>query len=63
MKNAGRWTDGSTSWNTYIVSGLLESEIATHEGREDPLRKMWVWHPTSLLRDLHRDLKVGSSSA
>jgi hypothetical protein len=42
LKNAGRWCDGSTSFDVYIVAGLNSSELATQEGAEDPIRKMWV---------------------
>ena len=57
LKNAGRWCHGSTSYDVYIVAGINTSELATREGAEDPIRKMWVWHPTSVLQDLHKDLQ------
>ena len=59
MKNAGRWCDGSASFDCYVVAGLTVSELATKGGVDDPIRKMWVWHPTSVIKNLHAELGGG----
>ena len=54
LRTAGRWGEGSRSFDKYITSGLTESQTATANGAEDPIRRLWVWHPVAFESDAKR---------
>ena len=48
FENTGRRYNTSKHFHAYVQEGLLESEVAIHEGNEiDPIRKLWVYRPTT----------------
>lgn len=45
IRMAGRWTSCSASFQEYIKEGAMEAERKYPNSFEDPIRKMWVFHP------------------
>ena len=54
IKEAGRWNSGDT-YTLYIKSGKSLAALAATrlDGSIDPIRRIWVFHPTVFLATIH----------
>jgi hypothetical protein len=49
LKHTGRWNSCSRHFGNYIQAGILESNFFANTNGLDPIRKMWVYRPTTFL--------------
>ena len=45
IKATGRWSDTSNSYHRYIQAGIQDRDKWESLRQEDPIRKIWVFHP------------------